>query len=64
MTLHQPSAEAFALIDDLMLLNAGKTIYFGKARKAVRYFRSLGFYPATKRTNPADFLGTMAFISF
>jgi ATP-binding cassette, subfamily G (WHITE), eye pigment precursor transporter len=52
--IHQPRSSIFALIDLLLLLSEGRTMYFGPARKSVSYFSSLG-YPCPKHYNPADF---------
>ena len=54
VTIHQPSAQLFAQLDDLLLLTHGKTAYFGPIHRAAEYFHSRGFsVPAT--TNPADY---------
>ena len=34
-SIHQPSSEVFALFDDLFLLSAGETVYFGESKMAV-----------------------------
>lgn len=55
VTLHQPSAEIFHMIDDLLLLTRGKTAYFGLASHAAEYMASVGFIvPST--INLADYL--------
>lgn len=35
-SIHQPSSEVFALLDDLLLLSDGETIYFGEAKTALQ----------------------------
>ncbi|KAK2999268.1 hypothetical protein RJ639_022974 [Escallonia herrerae] len=34
-SIHQPSSEVFALLNDLFLLSGGETVYFGEAKKAL-----------------------------
>ncbi|PYH46477.1 putative ABC transporter [Aspergillus saccharolyticus JOP 1030-1] len=51
--IHQPRAEIFALLDNLMLLNLGKQVYFGPAAEAQTYFEALG-YGFSSFSNPAD----------
>ena len=41
VTIHQPSAAAFALFDSLLLLNRGRSVYFGAAHHAARHFGEL-----------------------
>ncbi|GAA5856240.1 hypothetical protein JCM8547_000835 [Rhodosporidiobolus lusitaniae] len=60
-TLHQPSAEAFSLIDDVLLLQrGGKQVYFGPREVAVDFFLPAPTEenpnPTSTFTNPADFL--------
>jgi len=43
MTIHQPSAQMFDSLDDLLLLSSGKQAYFGPVSQAGNYFSSLGF---------------------
>jgi ABC-type multidrug transport system ATPase subunit len=57
-TMHQPSAEAFALFDTLVLLSKGRLIYMGKAEEATAFFINdpkLQF-DIKEYANPADFL--------
>jgi ABC-type multidrug transport system ATPase subunit len=35
-SLHQPSSDVFNLLDDLLLLSGGETVYFGEAKMAVK----------------------------
>ena len=37
-TIHQPSPEVFALFDKLVLLSAGRLIFFGNANDAPKMF--------------------------
>ena len=54
VTIHNPSAEVFRLMDDLMLLRRGEVVYMGVLAHAQRYFAERGCVcPATE--NPADF---------
>ncbi|KAL4344134.1 hypothetical protein AHAS_Ahas11G0148000 [Arachis hypogaea] len=42
-SIHQLSAEVFQFFDNLCLLCAGKTVYFGPASAAIQFFASNGF---------------------
>ena len=42
------------MFDKLMLMTAGKVIYFNDAKKAVPYFKSINF-ECPKLSNPADY---------
>ncbi|XP_011033357.1 PREDICTED: ABC transporter G family member 15-like [Populus euphratica] len=52
-SIHQPSSDVFNLLDDLLLLSGGETVYFGEAKMAVKFFAEAGFPCPTKR-NPSD----------
>jgi ABC-type multidrug transport system ATPase subunit len=52
--IHQPRSSIFGLFDLLLLLSAGKIMYFGPAAQAVQYFATMG-YPCPEHFNPADF---------
>ncbi|KAF2071086.1 hypothetical protein CYY_007590 [Polysphondylium violaceum] len=58
-TIHQPSQEIFEKFDQLLLLDKGNVIYFGKtgedSKEVVEYFTNLGYQHDEKR-NPADFI--------
>jgi hypothetical protein len=57
-TMHQPSAEVFALFDTLVLLSKGRLVYMGKADEATAFFINdpkLQF-DIKEYANPADFL--------
>eukprot|EP01101_Sappina_pedata_P004816 TRINITY_DN2092_c0_g1_i2.p1 TRINITY_DN2092_c0_g1~~TRINITY_DN2092_c0_g1_i2.p1 ORF type:complete len:648 (-),score=245.09 TRINITY_DN2092_c0_g1_i2:107-2050(-) len=53
-TIHQPRASIFELFDKLLLLSAGKIVYFGETKQAIDYFSELG-YSCGSFNNPADF---------
>eukprot|EP00121_Abeoforma_whisleri_P015005 Awhi_evm1s13833 len=58
-TIHQPSAEAFAMFDQLVLLSKGEICYTGDASGGAPYLKSLGFAPLNAEKfgfNPAEFL--------
>jgi len=57
-TIHQPSREIFQLFDKLVLVSAGRLIYFGAATDAVVYFTQpeLGFKFEGGYKNPAEFV--------
>lgn len=54
MTIHQPSALVFDMLDDLMLLENGHLAYAGTLDNAKDYFKSVG-YPNDEQINPADY---------
>ena len=54
MTIHQPAAIVFDMLQDLYLLESGRLAYFGPIAAAQGYFRRIGqLCPA--EVNPADF---------
>ncbi|KAK3084820.1 hypothetical protein FSP39_019556 [Pinctada imbricata] len=53
-TIHQPSSQIHHLFWTLLLLENGRTAYFGKASDVVTYFEDLGF-PCQPDYNPADY---------
>lgn len=53
-TIHQPRSTIYELFDQLLVLNKGQTVYFGKAAEATRYFDSIGF-TMPPQMNPADY---------
>lgn len=56
-TIHQPSACAFQLFDQLILLSKGRICYNGPSYNSEAFFRSIGFTPIdTVGNNPADFI--------
>ncbi|CAG2104560.1 unnamed protein product [Medioppia subpectinata] len=53
-TIHQPSSQAFAMIDQLLLMAEGRVAFLGRAEKAIEYFASLDLV-CPNNYNPADF---------
>ena len=54
MTIHQPSSDAFAMINSMLLLdNTGHVAFDGAVQDAVPYFEAHG-YPTMPDDNPAD----------
>jgi len=43
MTIHQPSSEIVEMLDDVMILHKGETIYYGPRDKIDDYFEKFGF---------------------
>lgn len=43
LSIHQPSAKSFLLLDQIMLLAKGKMLYHGPPAEARAYFQELGF---------------------
>jgi len=58
-TLQQPSREVFEMFDKLLVLDSGKTLFFGKPSEARAYFESLGFEKPHVRSVP-DFVSTVS----
>jgi ABC-type multidrug transport system ATPase subunit/pSer/pThr/pTyr-binding forkhead associated (FHA) protein len=58
MTIHQPRIEAYALMDQLLLLTkGGKLAYFGEATPgAANYFSQLSVVLQNDEGNPADYV--------
>jgi len=55
-TIHQPSSQAFALFDRLLLLAGGKMAYLGPNSGAIPYFERFGEHcKCPEYVNPADF---------
>ncbi|KAG6496848.1 ABC transporter G family member 1-like [Zingiber officinale] len=52
-SIHQPSSEVFELFDQLCLLSAGKTVYFGPTARTNEFFALHGF-PCPTFRNPSD----------
>lgn len=56
-TIHQPSAETFALFDKVLLMKRGHVIYEGQPGDVMTSLLSVGAAPPTdKNINPADYL--------
>lgn len=54
-TIHQPSAQVFALFDTIILIADGRLIYAGGTKDVLSYFQSLGFHYEIGE-NPAEFV--------
>ncbi|KAJ3087492.1 ATP-binding cassette sub- G member 2 [Quaeritorhiza haematococci] len=54
MTIHQPRTDILELFDKILLLSAGRTVFFGPLSGSLSHFESLGF-PLPPKTNPSDF---------
>ena len=54
-TIHQPRADIFKLFDQLLLMSAGETMYFGPIAGIYPYFSDAGL-PCDPGVNPADFI--------
>uniref|UniRef100_A0A0G4EZW6 ABC transporter domain-containing protein n=1 Tax=Chromera velia CCMP2878 TaxID=1169474 RepID=A0A0G4EZW6_9ALVE len=54
-TVHQPRSQLFSLFDKLLLLNAGKVVYFGPAKAVTSHLTTIG-YPCPPQFNPGDFI--------
>ena len=55
LTLHQPRASIFKMLDSFVLLApGGRVCYSGPRQSALSYFRDLG-YTCPEETNPAEF---------
>ena len=54
-TIHQPSFEIYNLFDNLMVLNKGNVMYFGKKDEVVDYYANLGYVCPEKKL-PADYV--------
>ncbi|CAH0476264.1 unnamed protein product [Peronospora belbahrii] len=55
LSIHQPSARSFLLLDKIMLLGKGKLLYSGGPAESKKYFQDLGF-KCPKHENIADFI--------
>ncbi|XP_057722528.1 ABC transporter G family member 15-like [Arachis stenosperma] len=55
-SIHQLSSEVFNLFDDLVLLAAGETVYFGERTNAIKFFADAGFPCPTRKNPPEHFL--------
>jgi ATP-binding cassette subfamily G (WHITE) protein 2 len=52
-TLHQPQSKIFEMFDDLLLLKAGRVVFYGPAKECIKFYADAGF-PVPPMTNPAD----------
>lgn len=55
-TIHQPSADLFRCIDQVLLLEQGHQIYQGPTRDIKRYLDSILGCKMPKYQNPADYI--------
>ncbi|XP_023511452.1 ABC transporter G family member 21-like [Cucurbita pepo subsp. pepo] len=62
MTIHQPSARIYAMLDKVLVMSEGSSIYSGDAGRVVEYFESIGYgaHGGLNFVNPADFLLDLA----
>jgi hypothetical protein len=54
MTIHQPRTDILRSFDKIVLLSAGRTVFFGPLDASLAYFEKHGF-PLPSETNPSDF---------
>ncbi|RYH28692.1 ATP-binding cassette domain-containing protein [archaeon] len=52
--IHQPRSSIYNMFDRLLLLSEGRTMYYGEACLAVKYFTGIGF-TCPEHFNPADY---------
>lgn len=52
-TIHQPSSQAFAFFDRIILMCDGHIVYQGMATESTNYFKSMG-YKVRQFDNPTD----------
>lgn len=52
VSLYQASENIYAQFDKVLVIDAGKQVYFGPATEARGYFESLGFLPKPRQTTP------------
>ncbi|KAJ8533341.1 hypothetical protein ON010_g13912 [Phytophthora cinnamomi] len=55
LSIHQPSARSFVLLDKIILLGKGKLLYSGAPAESKSYFQDLGF-KCPEHENIADFI--------
>lgn len=54
MTIHQPRTDILTQFDKIILLSAGRVVFFGPLDDAISHFHTLG-YSLPPRVNPSDF---------
>jgi len=54
MTIHQPRTDILELMNKIILLSAGKTLFYGPLSDGLKHFSDLG-YSLPDKTNPSDF---------
>lgn len=52
VSLYQASENIYNLFDKVLVIDAGKQVYFGPAKEARAYFEGLGFLPRPRQTTP------------
>jgi ABC-type multidrug transport system ATPase subunit len=55
ISIHQPSTSTFNLLDKVMFLSKGKTIYNGAVRTVCEYFQKID-YPIPPHFNPSEYI--------
>ena len=55
-TIHQPSSAIFQMFDKLLLMSAGRVVYFGPAKDVLNYFDAVLHIPCPDFFNPGDFV--------
>jgi ABC-type multidrug transport system ATPase subunit len=55
VTIHQPSSKVWRMLDDVMLLSGGRTVYVGHRLTCLPSLAALG-YRCPPETNPAEFV--------
>ena len=58
-SIDQPSTENLLQFDNILLLSAGKTLYYGPPSEIYRYLSSNGYGPSDM-TSPAEFILKLA----
>ncbi|KAJ3110994.1 ATP-binding cassette sub- G member 2 [Phlyctochytrium bullatum] len=53
MTIHQPRTDILEMCDRLLILAAGRTVFFGRLDEALVFFAKME-YPLPEKTNPSD----------
>ena len=55
-TIHQPSSAIFQMFDKLLLMSAGRVVYFGPAKNVLNYFDAVLHMTCPDFFNPGDFV--------
>lgn len=53
LTIHQPRTDILEMFDKIVILAAGRTVFFGTLNEALTFFAKLE-YPLPDKTNPSD----------
>jgi ATP-binding cassette, subfamily G (WHITE), eye pigment precursor transporter len=59
-SIHQPRSAIYAILDDLILISEGRTVYIGPASKAVAHFSAHGFVCPPQYNQSDFFLDTIS----